>query len=81
MQPIAVFMTCLTQLLIILGHPSILFIILLGLAVTGFFVSIRDSAGRTSFFMRAKIILGIETVYVICQYAFNVFRVEVATDF
>ena len=81
LQPIAVFMTCLTQLLFTLGHPSILFVILLGLAITGFFVSLKDTAGRSSFFSRAKIILCIETVYVICQYCFNIFRVEIDTDF
>ena len=42
LQPISLFMVCLVQLIFVLGHPSILFIVLFGLSVTGFFVSLKE---------------------------------------
>jgi hypothetical protein len=76
-KPIALFMVALLQLIFILAHPSVLFVVLLGLSLTGFFVELKEHAEQYSFFLRAKIILGIEVTYVCAQYLLNVFRIEV----
>jgi hypothetical protein len=41
-KPIALFMVCLLQLIFILAHPSVLFVVLLGLSLTGFFVELKE---------------------------------------
>lgn len=76
LQPISLFMLSLAQLIFILNHPSILFIVLLGLSVTGFFVELKDQQATQSFFTRSKIVLCIELLYVFTQYFLNIFRFE-----
>ena len=80
MQPISVFMVSLAQLIFILAHPSFLFIVMLGLALSGFFVSLREQAEKDSFFIRAQVILCIECTYITILYIINVFRLELKDD-
>jgi hypothetical protein len=65
-KPISLFKVCLIQLLFLLAHPSVLFIVLLALSLTGFFVELKEHSDQYSFFLRAKIILSIECLYVSC---------------
>lgn len=43
LQPISLFMLCLTQLIFLLCHPSVMFLVLLGIVMTGFFVELKES--------------------------------------
>ena len=62
-----------------MSHASVLFIVLLGLSLTGFFVDLKENTEQHSFFLRAKIVFGIEIAYVIMQYLVNVFKIEFVT--
>lgn len=81
MKPISLFLLCVFQLLFILGHPSILFIVLLSLGLTGFFVSLKNQQEHYSFFLRAQIMICFQSVYVVIQYFINVIRIEVIAEF
>lgn len=76
LQPISLFMLSLFQMLFILQHPSVIFIILLALVMIGFFISLDDVAAWRSYTTRGKIIFGIEVVYVAVQYILNIYRFE-----
>lgn len=81
MKPISLFMLCLIQLMFILAHPSVLFVVLLGLSLSGFFVSLKDFQEQHSFFLRAQALICIEGLYVVVQYLINVIKVEAIADF
>lgn len=65
LQPISLFMLCVIQLIFVLSHPSVLFIVLFALVISGFFVQLKDHDAQSSFFLRAKITLCIEAAYVL----------------
>ena len=76
MQPISLFATCLTQMIFVLCHPSVLFLVLLGFVMAGFFITLADNQGRDSFTFKMKIILCIEALYVVLQYTINIFAID-----
>ena len=57
-------------------HTSVLFIGLLILSLTGFFIDMKDYAGQSSFVWKAKVILCVETLYVAFQYYINIYRID-----
>ena len=81
LQPISLFMLCVIQLIFVLSHPSILFIVLLALVVSGFFVDLKDHEAQSSFFLRAKIILCIEAAYVLAEYLISSFKIETLIEY
>jgi hypothetical protein len=76
MQPISLFATCLTQMIFVLCHPSVLFLVLLGFVMAGFFITLADNQGRDSFTFKMKIILCLEALYVVLQYNINIFAID-----
>lgn len=68
-------MLCLTQLIFLLCHPSVMFLVLLGIVMAGFFVELKESQAQQSFTFKAKIILCVESLYVLCQYVFNIYEI------
>lgn len=76
LQPISLFVLSLFQLVFLLQHPSVIFIILLVLIVIGFFIRLDDVSAWRSHATRGKVIYGIELVYVVVQYILNIYRFD-----
>lgn len=81
LQPISLFMLCVIQLIFVLSHPSVLFIVLFALVISGFFVVLKDHDSQSSFFLRAKIILCIEAAYVLAEYVISSFQLETHIEY
>jgi hypothetical protein len=79
-KPISLFMLCLLQLIFILAHPSVLFVVLLGLCLSGFFVDLVDHQAQYSFYLRAQILLCVECMYVVLQYLVNVIKIDAVSE-
>jgi hypothetical protein len=67
-------------LIFLLCHPSVLFLILLAVVMSGFFVEMKDNSSQSSFCLKAKVILCIEAIYVFCQFVINIYRIESIHD-
>ena len=46
------------------------------MSIQGFFIELKDQEGWKGYAFRSKIVLCIETVYVIVQYVLNIFKFE-----
>lgn len=76
LQPISLFFLSVFQLIFCLEHESVLFLILLCCILSGFFVELRDLNGQNAYALLCKVILCIESLYVLVQYALNIYKVE-----
>jgi hypothetical protein len=44
--------------------------------MSGFFIELKDHGGQNAYALLCKIILSIEVLYVVVQYALNIYKVE-----
>lgn len=81
MQPISLFMLALTQVIFLLGHGSVVFVVALGLVLLGFLVEARQhrdgtlegEQGWNHYRIISQVLLCIEVLYVAVQFVINVF--------
>jgi ABC-type enterochelin transport system permease subunit len=76
LQPLSLFFLSVFQLIFCLEHESVLFLILLCCIMSGFFVELKDLNGQNAYALLCKVILCIECLYVLVQYALNIYKVE-----
>lgn len=76
LQPISLFMLSLFQLIFCLEHESVLFLIVLCVVMYGFFIELRDTGAQGTYGLLCKIILCLECLYVMTQYALNIYKID-----